>query len=407
MHPDHKTREVPYSMRTIFTAACAAFVLAAGVAGAAVTVIDSCEDTNYTTIQGAGESFTLANVPGSEGTNGLSITYNYTAQDAWYKDAYVTRTFSTPVDLSAMESLNFDLKVPTAGPEFMVIVVLTDDKNFRLSAEMWTALASARPDYETFNVPLSQLVKNEWKSQGRAINMRKVKSVSINILNGANLPAAGSFTFMVDNISISHGSGRLNETVIEDFESYANTAAIQAAYASGGNATAKSIELETANPFAGTKAAKLNGEIQGQWFGANATTILPSTLDVSAAKYFKISAFGNNAMATYNPTVSIILRDGAGNHLVGHTWLWGEVSEWATFYMPFAKPATSTPSNSCWVQDNWDAGGDCNLSDIREIRLAFSPQSSTPTYPITTSVLFDNIIVGDETAASVADWSVY
>ena len=61
-------------MRTLLIAACASFALAAGVAGAATTMLDSCEDTNYTSAVAGTESVSFASVAGSEGTNALQIT---------------------------------------------------------------------------------------------------------------------------------------------------------------------------------------------------------------------------------------------------------------------------------------------------------------------------------------------
>ena len=59
---------------------CLALVLSAGVAGAATTLLDGAEDTVYTSTVGTGESVSFANVPGSEGTNALEITYDARVQ---------------------------------------------------------------------------------------------------------------------------------------------------------------------------------------------------------------------------------------------------------------------------------------------------------------------------------------
>lgn len=401
------------TMRTLLIAACASFALTAGVAGAATTMLDSCEDTNYTSAVAAGESVAFASVPGSEGTNALQITYNYITEGAWFKNGLVTKTFTTPIDISAMEALYFDLNVPTANAGFMFIMILTDDVGYQTSTNFYPAFTNPTSGFQTFSAPLSAFVKNQWKASGRAANLRKIKSISFNFPNQAAV-VAGTFVFAIDNVKFVHGLGLLDETVIEDFESYADSAALNTAFppsTGGTNATGVSVVLDTANPFAGLKALKITGTFPGQWFVGRATHTLPSPIDVSTAKYFKISAFGDALMTGYNPAVTIVLVDGVGNHLVGNTWLWGEKSEWATLYMPFANPAAPDATWGCWLETQWDAGGAaglCNRANIVGIQLTFSPQNGTSAYPVTPTILFDNIILGDEGAvSSVADWTIY
>ena len=403
-------------MKSLFATMCAALVLSAGVAGAATTLLDGAEDTVYTSTVGTGESVSFANVPGSEGTNALEITYNYTTEAAWFKNGVVTKTFATPVDLTAMEALEFDLNVPTPNAGFMLIMMLTDDQGFVTSTNFYPAFSSSTTGFQTFSAPMSTFVKNQWKAQGRAANLRKIKSIGINFPNQGNV-TAGTFVFSIDNVKMVHGLSLLNETMLEDFESFADSTALSAAYPVGTgttDATGISITLDTANPYAGAKALKMEGTFAGQWYTLKATYTLPSPIDVSTAKYFKISAHGNANMFGYNPTVDIILIDNVGNHLIGHTWLWGEKSEWATFYMPFLNAAAPTATWGCWVETKWDAGGEaglCDLTNIAAIRLQLSPQaepSGSIVYPITTSAIFDNIVIGDDTTvASVKDWSLY
>jgi hypothetical protein len=401
-------------MKTLFSAMCAALILTAGVAGAATTIIDSAEDTVYTSSVAAAESVALASVPGSEGTNALQISYTHTAEAAWFKNGTVTKTYATPIDISAMEALEFDLNVPVANAGFMFIMMVTDDKGYIASTNFYTAFSAPTTGFQTFSAPLSTFVKNQWKASGRAVNMHKIKSISFNFPNQGAV-TAGTFVFSIDNVKLVHGLGLLNETILENFESYADSTALNAAYpfgTGGTEATGVSVALDTANPYAGAKALKMEGTFPGQWYTIKATYTLPSAIDVSTAKYFKMSAHGNANMAGYNPAVDIILIDGTGNQLIGHTWLWGENSEWATFYMPFLNSAGATGTWGCWVETQWDAGGAaglCNLANITAIRLQLSPQAGAPAvYPLTTSTIFDNIVIGDDTTpASVNDWVLY
>lgn len=387
-------------MKTL-AALCGALLLLAGSAGADVTLLDSCEDTSYTKTVGEGESVELTNVtPASEGNSALSITYNFTASSgSWDKNGLITKTFDEPVDMSDMDALEFDINMPQANGGFIFIISLIDEKGYELTADLVALFTNATNGFRTISIPLSSMVKNEWKGGGRAVNLRKIKRISYNFPNQRAV-ASDTLTFIMDNVKMVHGLGMVREVMLENFEPYANQDALAEDYETTGGATNATIELVTENARTGKQAMKLTGTFQGRWYGARARRNFLMPVDLSKAKYMRFSAFGDPALKGYNPMVSIYLADRDGNNLTGRVWGWGQEAQWGDFILPFKKPAVTEPLNSCWVEDAHDAGGKegkCDLTNIVAFSLVVEPQVDGPGgYPLTASVLFDNVVVGTD-----------
>ncbi len=376
-------------------------LLLAGNAGAGVILLDACEDTSYTQTVGEGESVVLKNATlASQGESALNITYNFIATaSSWDKNGLITKTLPKAVDLSDMDALEFDINLPMANGGFIFIISLIDEKGYELSADILTLFTSPTTGFRTISVPLASMVKNEWKGGGLAVNMRKIKKISYNFPNQRAV-ASDSLSFVIDNVKVVNGLGLAKEIMLENFESYADKTALALDYDTTSGATNAEIDLVTDNPRSGKQALKLTGTFKDRWCGAAARHNFLMPIDLSKAKYIRFSAFGDTALKGYNPMVSIYLLDRSGNNLSGRIWGWGEEEGWSDFFLPFNKTPTSDPMMSCWVEDANDLGGKegkCNLSDIIGFSLIVEPQNDVPKgYPLTASVLFDNIVVGTD-----------
>ncbi len=394
--------------RTQFFGIClsAALALAVVQAHAATTVIDSYETTNYTTVDlNAGDSINLSNsTTCTEGSNSLKIDYNYVAEGAWYKNPSVVKTFDTPVDVRGMEYMSVDVNVPAGNSSLILAVLLTDDLGYVDMAISWSIFASPTSGFTTLTFPFDQFQKNEWKNYGKAANLAKIKKISLNIENGSDLATAGTFTFYVDNMRIGTGNGLLNEIVIEDFESYADSTALNAAWP--GTTAGTTSSLVTSNPYAGTKSLRLDVNLAAYWTSYYARHTFATAQDFSGASYFKLSTYGSTVFAAGNTTIILFLVDGSGNRMTGYIWGWPSLEQWAEMYMPFAVAPSYDQTWSCWRQDAWDAGGDCNLANITEMWLAVTAQDTAATYPLNSYVMFDNVIVGTAATTAVSDWTL-
>jgi hypothetical protein len=398
-------------MKKVF-AAMIAFCCVATFAPAATILLDGCEDTNYVTATNTGESLVLASsTDKSQGSYSLGVTYNYTAEGAWYKNATIKTTFAAPVDMSQMECMRLDVNVPTANAAFMMTINFADEEGCQARYEDYSLFTVATSGWLTRTYRLSDLHKNRWVAQGRAPNLKKITKIVYHIMNMADLGSAGTFSFKLDNAIFQTQLGIINETVLDGFESYANDTALAAAWVPLSAGT--SVNLETANPYAGTKAMKLTTTIETSWTNYSAEYTFGTLQDFSAADYFKVAVFGDSKLAGYDAIAHLYLVDDTGNRALAYMWLWPENAEWTEMFLPFltegiegfldASWTLEYGGNSLWREDQWDGGAwdaNTNLARIQKLWLTVETGSGTATYPLSdVAVTFDDVRVGYQTSS--------
>lgn len=396
-------------MKKIFILLSISF-LAFSSSFAASTIIDECDDIVYTTEQGSGESVSTFNsTTKSQGSYSLDITYNFTTQDAWYKNAGVIKTFAAPIDISAMEYFTLDINIPTANASFMMTFNFVDEKGYVARFEDYHIFDSATTGFVTKSYNLSNFHKSQWVANGRACNMKKITKIQYRILNQANV-TAGSLNFMIDNVKFYSSAGLIVETILEDFESYADDAALQASWASRFNGSTRT--LVTSGAYAGNKCINLNANIFDAWYNYAAEKTFTSTQDFSTAKYFKVAVYGDSKLSSQDGIALLFLEDSSGNRVIAYGWLWAENPEWSVLFFPFQVDGIEkwTDANtksmggaSCWIEDKYDTGswnGDCNLTQISKIIISFETGKAGAVNDV--NIKFDNIIVGYDTATPPA-----
>ncbi|MEI7635628.1 MAG: hypothetical protein WCK47_15270 [bacterium] len=372
------------------------------------TLIDGCEDTLYATYAAAGDSIVLTNSSEhTQGNSSLQITYNYQPQGAWYKDGRVEKVFPTPVDLRGMEHISFDLRVPTANTDFILIVSLEDSQGIQMRYVYYNSFGAANTEFQTKTVRFSGWQKTRWATGGRAVNLNKISKLIFRLQNQTALTVAGSHTFRIDNVRFDGGAGVLTETNLENFESYTDNAALAAQWAPINAST--TVSLVTATQYAGAKSMRIQANVAARSTLYGAQYTLPAPADFSATRYFKIAVYGSAKLIAFNPIARLDLIDAHGNRALGCVWLWPAKAEWCEIYLPFSgdgiEPWSSAATlawdgNSCWREDATDPGGwsaNCDLTSITKLRLGFETQN-TGAYPVNgVELWFDNIIAGNET----------
>ena len=399
-----------YALFTLF------LLLSALSFAATTTVMDSCEDTNYTFGLLAGDAITLTNnsAEKTEGASSLDIKYDYIAATIWNQSHFAKAVFATPVDFSGMEIFKYDIKVPIADNRFQLHIYFWDEEGCIARFLDETAFSAANLGFVTRSLKLSQIQKNRWSNQGRFINMKKITQIRYYIYRSANTDA-GTLNFSIDNVRFDSNVGVLNEIVVEDFESYADDAALQAVY-SGAFGRTVTPTLETATPFDGAKSMTFTVNLEGKWINYAVVKTFDETMDFSEASYFKIAFFGDAKFATgYNPSALLMLEDDLGRRVSAYIWHWPNKAEWSQIIMPFAydgieyytdENTLSMGGNNGWRQDKWDADvngngsgwdDDCDLTKVKKIILSISTQfgpDGEVTYPVEITTKFDNIIAG-------------
>ena len=385
------------------------FVSLATLSIAATTMLDDCEDTTYDTAAGTGESIVLVSdiTDKTEGASSLEITYNFTAQDPWYKNAAVAKNFPIPVDISEMETFSFDLNLPTGDSRFMMTINFVDEQSHEARFDLYI-LDTATSGWETKTYRLSSLIKNMWANAGRAINMKKVSKIVYHIMN-KEATDAGSISFNIDNVLFESGNDLLTEVILEDFESYSTDGDL---YGDSGAwksrfSEPESVTLDTVSPYAGSQAMQMQVDINDKWYTFAAEYTFSEPKDFSYARYFKVAISGDLDLVGFSPYLKICLVDGEGDRAVGYMEKWAEKEDWAVMYLPFLSGNVQgfadagwtwewgAGAASCWREDRYDNrpwNEDCDLDNIVSIILGIENQAGAA---INDAVIkFDNVTVG-------------
>jgi hypothetical protein len=365
----------------------------------------------YLTSTQPSESLSVANsTERSQGAKSLEVTYNHVSSAAWYNTAMFDKTLSTPLDISQLEYLSYDLNVPAAKTAFLLVIYFFDEKDYATRIVNYNAFNSATGGFKTFRHKLSDMQKTRWVALGRTANMKKITKISYQIQRAAD-PGNGTFTFKIDNLKFVSDAGLIQEVLLEGFESYADDAALQAKWLTAFNGSNRT--LVTSGAYEGTKCINLNANIVGNWYNYGAQYSFTTPQDFSATRYFKMAVFGDAQLADYNAIAHLYLEDSSANRILAYGWLWPEEAEWIQFFFPFdaegiehwtAENTLEWGGSSLWREDKWDTGGwsvDADLTKIQKILITLETGAAaggTVTYPLNNvNIKFDNIIAGYET----------
>lgn len=399
----------------------------------AQVLIDGAEDhTAYTTVHATGDSISLASVSdATQGSNSLEVTFTHEPTGPWMKDAIIEKVLDTPLDLTSAEVFKYDIKVIDENPALLMVIQFVDDNGYVFRFLDYGALSDASSDWDTRELRFSDIQKSRWVAQGRAANLRSINRIRYNILNPAEV-VAGTTIFQLDNLRIGSETGLLNEVVVNDFESYADSAAASSAWPQRfGAGTTAALSNDS---LTGTQSLEVSAEVTGRWISYAVENELPAPLDVSEAAYVKLSVRGNSAMVGLNPASKLWFVDGNGRRALGFGFVWPEVDDWSVIIMPFetdgVEPlnADGSPAwggNSAWREDRWDgrpsspfsSADNADLTNITKVIVGFEtnnePDPNPYPLPGTIDVLFDDIVVGFESAlptppvTSADDWLMY
>jgi hypothetical protein len=378
-----------------------ALCLLSSYAGAVETLVDGCEDTVYVTGASAGETLTLANsTTASQGSNSLEVTYNYTAEGTWYKNASITKTLATPIDLSAMEFFKADFNVTSGNASWYIMIYLLDENGWILRVPLTTALDAATGGWKTFSAAVSAMNNTEWEGSGRPINLGKITQISLRIQNDGPLDHAGTQVFLVDNMRFVSGTGSLQETVLEDFESYADVAAVDIAWASTFNRPV-GTSLVTVDPYLGVKSYGLTPTLTGANANFGREYTFGTVQDFSTVKYIKLALKGDADLVGYTPTAHMFLIDSANNWAQATISGWAQAAEWSNMMLTFQGTgiAAQTATSTIWKNFQWDGGGDIDITQIAKMRLSVQAANGSASYPITVDIAYDQVVLGYATLA--------
>jgi hypothetical protein len=116
--------------------------------------------------------------------------------------------------------------------------------------------------------------------------------------------------------------------------------------------------------------------------------------DYSDVAFFKLWVYGDGAIAGMHPVMLFTLEDESQNRIWAHMRACLKASAWSCYFLELT-PGPSDGSAGPFWQDQWDAGGDCDITKIQKVGL-FTQGSVTPeSYSF--ACIVDNIVQGFRT----------
>ena len=377
---------------------------AAKSAFATPMLLDGCEDAQYTYSASMGDSVAIRSCQErTQGNGALEISFQFIPGSSYSKTAKIEKTFPSPIDLSSMASLTFDYQVSASGP-LGLTVYLIDEKGCR-ARYVYGIFGRPSAQWASAAQNLTAFRKSMYEAQGKAVNLRKIKSIQYRIYNHVAIKQPGKVVCRMDNVCTNNTDPRIREELLEGFESYSDTTALAAKWIPQKQESA--AELDRTHPHTGAACLRLKADVIGKWISYSADYAFPSPRNFADAKYFKISIRGDSRFANSLPTAIIALTDQTGNRAEGFLSDWGWDGDWDVMFLPFdiggidyftdEKWSYKYSGESCWRECKWDGrpwNEKTNLSTITKLSVTFQCSAEQP-YPVKgMQFLLDNIIAG-------------
>lgn len=371
--------------------------------------VESCDNVDWSTQAGGGETIVLLSSPRrTEGAGSLDVDYQFKPSKRFGKVTVLERTLPAPVDLRDMAYFQLDLLVVEPGPGFTFTVHLVDDAGFEARWIDQTTLGKATPSWIVKTCALSDLQKSRWSAGGNAINLRKITRIALRFQNDAELTAPGSLRFLMDHLRVVRGDGLRETSVVAEFESYKDDAALASVWRLDGTSAGQAARLDSPEMPDGGRCLLLQGRIATPGVRIEIAHAFAEPRSFAQARYLRMSVFGDPPLDGLSPAAHLILTDDEGNRVVATARKWPGRAEWADVILPFqadgiegladdSPKALEWGGKSCWREDYGDGKpwkNRTNLSRIVGIALGVSTESEGR-YPVEAAVRFDRIVVGN------------
>ncbi|MCX7017940.1 MAG: hypothetical protein NTY46_02860 [Candidatus Sumerlaeota bacterium] len=408
----------------------AAAVLAGFVATANAVVIESFDTNDWTVIptsnditaNGASASTSLEPVIKVEGSNALKLTYNYSGLQ-WY-EVGIEKTYITPIDLSGILDMNLQIRGDANSAPFVWYVNFIGENGKYYRYVGWT------PDipndaWQNFRFCSAQMEWNRWQAARDLVEISKIVKIQIYVQKRDGSISAGATNILFDALEgFTTAGARVVSETLADFDSYADTAELQAAWptAISGDGNALSVALVPDN--ASGKAMRMDITLAKRWWNLAATKTLTGTLDLTQYKYLTYWMKGDATLADQPgaaPIMFLKFRDSADNNVRAWSQTTLKKGDWYCVYLyqdanrlPFTP---SSPDNAdigtdgstkMLADERWDAGSDCVLTDINRIQFSFIENNLDFDPPYTAQIIIGKLIGYKYVEPSaVGEWSMY
>lgn len=355
-----------------------------------------------------------------EGAASIEVTYNYSGLQ--YYEGGIEKTFATPLDLSDAKEFSIDIKgdanAAQAGMIWYVQFVDVNGQKLHVWQGDFGADQLVQDEWYRYYWSVADI---DWTVWGQPLGntpatLSKVETIRV-LLQAQSALTADTAVFLVDNLRYETTTDKMTETMLDDFEGYADQTALAAEWEATASApTTAAVALATAGAPQGTQA--LQEEItvvagSTNWSG-RAKYTFDAPIDIDAIAGFSMYFKGDNSLPASHGGVYVSLGDASSNEarwkLVGYT----DDADYNKLVMEVA-PVTGGGTHAI-EEEVWDAGGTLDRSAVTYIKVWYV-DATNPILPHTMTLNIDAIAMLESVDAgtaprmaevsTISDWTLY
>ena len=331
-----------------------------------------------------------------EGSSSLHVEYNYSGNA--YFEMRLAKTFDTPQDLSDVQNFTFWLEGDSSVADGMIWYIrFYGDNDFVWRYVDWNGAGFSgwqQISFSPMDMEEDRWVFGDPGSFLDHVDLTAVTKVEIIFQQTADIPeSGGTANFYLDALEFDTDYQDVDVVTFEDFN-YADTAELQSVYdtAIPSEPSGFALDISSTSDAVEGNAMQYDYTIVEYWRNLTCLKTFDTVQDMSEVGFFKIWMKGDSTIADEQPVMLFVLEDANMNRCWAHLRTGLKVDDWGCYIMPLNLEDVDAELPNTFWQDDWDEGGDCDISQIKKFGLFCQGGEEGASY--SSSTIVDKIEMG-------------
>jgi len=311
----------------------------------------------------------------TEGISSMKAVYNYTGN--LYYTMSMTKTLTTPLDLSAVKRFHLSLYGDTANKDKLTWYIRFYSTTGhalryldlgRVGESGWRDV-----DFDLVELTSDYWVSGLWGHYAENPDLCSINKIQLILEQTGLATGPGTATVYFDNLEIFDDSNQIIFETIDNFN-YATDGELEAEWKTKlptpPTGFAIDISTTTSRKIEGTAAMQYSYTIADRWRNIWCEKELPETMDFTDIAFFKIWIYGDASIADKSPVMLFTVQDTSDNRAFADMRVGLKTGKWSCYYLSFVvdDPATGGIEGP-FFQDQWDNGGDFDIAGVYKVSL--------------------------------------
>ncbi|MBN1900867.1 hypothetical protein JW926_06015 [Candidatus Sumerlaeota bacterium] len=354
----------------------------------------------------------------TEGVSSLKAVYDYTGQT--YYTMTMTKTLSTPIDLSSIKRFRISIYGDTANKDKLTWYIRfysTTGHTIRfLDMDRLGDTGWRDVDFDLVDLTSDYWVSGYWGHYGDNPDITSINKIEL-ILEQTNLATApGTSTVYFDNLQMFDDSNQIIFEAIDNFN-YATEGELESVWTTKTptpppTGFAIDIATTTALKIEGTAAMQYDYAIVDYWRNIWCEREIPAARDFSDIAFFRIWIYGDPAISDKSPLMLFAVQDTNNNRVYANMRTALKTGKWSCYHLSFIVDDPGTGSlDGPFRQDQYDNGGDFVIESVYKFGLNI--QGSTQYESYSSTCVIDKMELGyrgfvpEPQTSTFEPWALY